>query len=646
MYSYSSTSATGIARSRGMRRFMGVLVVGLLVGTAACSGGETSTVRAIPDASPTSDASPGKDASAQANDASATGNKVCGQAILLSPFIYNGKAGNYTSGTFGLPTYGMPGTDFPNDTDGVVLPTGTQSYPSYELKPDTVYYLLPGLHVGSIQADTGDAFVGGQASGGSSVLSGDYSSSNYFAIDSNSSNGDQSGVTIEYLTVEKYLPNANAAAINQEANTGWSLLYSTVTLNVPGAGVIAGAGNVLKDDCLTLNGQYGFQSTDTNGFGDDKLTGGPYGVTVEDNEISFNDTCDFSGLLNNKAIGWSNYDPVPAQYRNPECGSVQGDGDQGGFKLWRTNGVTIEDNYIHNNWGPGGWADTDNANTTWANNVITDNEDAAIIEEISYNFSITANYLAGNDWIDGLGNPTFPQPAIYISGSGSDTEFGGVPSCSESLCDGQGSYSKQSVISGNELVNNGGGIFLWQDSNRSCADGYDQVCTLVDGGPSGPFTSANCKENLPTAQVNTSTYASIEEGSPAEDWWNGCIWRAENVLVSNNMIAFDPAQITNCTQTAWPACGANGLFSEYGAPSSKEPGWAIGTELTFFQGDIWKDNRYEGPSVFYAWNQGNQVSWSDWSGQAASGNKCNSAADHQGGGCSGPFGQDTGSTYS
>lgn len=617
---------------------MGVLIVGFLLGTAACTG-ETPTVRA------TSAAPTGNAASVPPSAASAAGKKVCGQAILLSPYTYNGKAGSYRSGTSGLPTYGQPGTDFPSDTHGVVLPTGTQSYPSYELRPDTVYYLLPGVHVGNFQADTGDAFVGGRAAGESSVLSGDYSSSNNFAIDSNSSNGDQTGVTIEYLTVEKYLPNANAAAINQEANTEWSLLYNTITLNVPGAGVIAGAGNMLKDNCMTLNGQYGFQSTDTNAFGQDMLTDGPYGVTVEGNEISFNDTCDFSGLLNNKTIGWSNYDPVPAQYRNPECGSVQGDGDQGGFKLWRTNGVTIEDNYIHNNWGPGGWADTDNANTTWTDNVITDNEDAAIIEEISYNFSITGNYLAGNDWIDGLGNPTFPQPAIYISGSGSDTEFGGVPACSESLCDEQGSYSKQSVISGNDLVNNGGGIFLWQDSNRSCADGYDQVCTLVDGGPAGPFTLANCKANLPTAQVNTGTYAPIKTGSPAEDWWNGCTWRAVNVLVSNNTIAFDPAQITDCTQAAWPACGANGLFSEYGSPSSDKPGWVVGTELTFLQGDIWKDNTYQGPSVFYAWNQGNQISWSEWSGDVASGNKCSSAADRQGGGCSGPFGQDTGSSY-
>ena len=271
--------------------------------------------------------------------------------------------------------------------------------------------MLPGTHTGSILADTNDAFVGGFSDGKSTVLDGRYS--HFVAIDSNSTNGDQSGVTIEYLTIERYHPVGDAAAINQETNTGWTIQYDTITLNVPGAGVMAGAGNTLKDNCLTLNGQYGFQSSAVNSFGRDSLTGGPYDVTVEGNEISYNDTCDFSGLLNNKAIGWHNHNPVLARYRNPKCGKVTGDGNQGGFKLWQTNGVTVSGNYIHNNWGPGGWADTDNANTTWVGNRITDNEGEAIIEEVSYNFSITDNYIARNDWVRRAEQPRVP-PACHI----------------------------------------------------------------------------------------------------------------------------------------------------------------------------------------------------------------------------------------
>ena len=528
-----------------------------------------------------------------------------------------------------------------------MLPTGTKNYLSYQLRPNTVYYLLPGTHTGGIQADKGDAFVGGRSNGKSTILTGNYSYGGQ-AIDSNASDGNQSDVTIEYLTIEKYQPNGDAAAVNQEANTGWNIRYNTITLNVPGAGVMAGSRNTLKDNCLTLNGQYGFQSSDTNSYAGDSLTHGPYDVNIDGNEISYNDTCDFSGLLNNPAIGWKNQNPVPARYRNPQCGQVTGDGNEGGFKLWRTNGVTIKDNYIHNNWGPGGWADTNNANTTWTGNTITDNEGAAIIEEISYNFSITGNRIARNDWLDGLNNFAFPQPAIFISESGSDTAFGGVPACAETACSQQGSYPSQSVISNNILVDNGGSIFLWQNSNRYCSDKYDGVCTLLAGGQSGPFTIPACKANISSASVSATTYTGKRTGSPTEDWWNGCLWRTENVSITKNVIDFNPANITDCNEGAWPDCGAGGIFSEYGSPPDGKSDWIVPTQLTFFQHDIWSDNIYNGPSAFFAWNQGNgdnPVSWMNWTASVTQGDRCGSDTEHHSGYCTGPFGQDAGSTY-
>jgi len=575
--------------------------------------------------------------------------EVCGSTILDSPFSYDGAAGGYRSGTSGLPTYGGPGADFPSATAGMVLAAGTHSYLSYQLSADTVYYLLPGVHISTFQADEGDAFVGGRSGRTATVLSGN-DSGNTEAIDSNFSGGNQPGVTIEYLTVEKYRPQGNGAAINTNSNTGWTLRYDTLTLNAPGAGMMAGADNSLEYNCMTLNGQYGFQSSDVNSWGHDAVTGGPYDVTIKDNEISYNDTCDFEGKLTNTAIGWSNYNPVPARYRNPHCGTVTPDGDEGGFKLWKTDGVTIEDNYIHNNWGPGIWTDTDNANTTYAGNTITGNDDSAIIEEISYNFSITDNYMADNGWAGGLGNAKFPSVAIYVSQSGSDRTFGGVPACPEASCSGQPSYPDESVISHNTFVNNGGNVFLWQNSDRFCSAGYDSVCTLAGGASSGPFTISACKSNLRSASVNTSTYASRRTGSPAADWWDGCMWWSSNVTVSRNTIYFNPAQIVDCNAADWPDCGSGGIFAEYGtSPPYDQPGeWATLSQLTFFEHDIWSDNVYDGPSTFYAWNQGNDdnpVSWSDWTGKVSAGDKCGSSGERQSGACSGPFGQDSGSTY-
>lgn len=529
----------------------------------------------------------------------------------------------------------------------MVLPPERKDYQSWQLRPNTVYYLEPGVHVSGIQADKNDAFVGGRAGSKTTILSGDYRTDEGFAIDSNSTIGNQPGVTIEYLTIENYMPDVNAAAINQEANANWTVKYNTITRNVPGAGMIAGANNILESNCMTQNGQYGFQSTDVVGFSVDSITGGPYNVTVEHNEISYNDTCDLEGTIDNPAAGLHNYNPVPPRYRNAHCGHVTGDGNQGGFKLWATDGVTIKDNYIHNNWGAGGWADTDNANTTWIGNTITDNDAGGIDEETSYNFSITHNYLARNDIFDGLGNTHFPNPAIYVSESGSDTTFGGVPACPEASCSSQGAYTRQSVISDNTLVDNGGSIFLWQNSNRYCGDGSDPACTVVRGQHSRRFTISSCRANLKSSGIDTTTYAGKQTGSPREDWYDGCMWKTANVSITHNKIDFNPADIRYCNKTVWPDCGAGGMFSEYGGPSGPG-GWAIPTEITFFQNNHWSDNVYNGPSTFYAWNQGNgenPVSWAAWTGKVSDGDKCSSAGERQSGYCAGPFGQDTGSTY-
>jgi parallel beta helix pectate lyase-like protein len=631
--------------NRDRRRLLGALLAGCLVLVAVLiavrmtSGNQAPRDTAAGGVPRPADASAGP-----AGTLPADTKLICGQPVLRSPYTYDGKAGAYSSGTAALPTYGKPGTDFPRATAGVVLPPETKSYQNWQLKPNTVYYLRPGVHIGNFAANANDAFVGGYAGGKGTTLSGNYSDLPW-AVDSNSSQGDQPGVTIEYLTIEKYQPPVDQVAINQDGNSGWSLLNNTITLNVPGGGAFVATDGIAKNNCMTLNGQYGFQSAAA--LRNDSVTAGPYNITIADNEISYNDTCDLSGLMNNAAIGWHNYNPVPEKYRNPKCGKVTGDGNQGGFKLWATNGVTIKDNYIHHNWGPGGWADTNNANTTWTGNTIVGNEGAAIMEEISYNFSITDNYLAGNDWVDGLNNPKFPQPAIYISESGSDSAFGGVPACPEASCASQGSYRARSVISGNTLVDNGGSIFLWQNSNRYCGDSSDGVCTLVKGTSSRSFKISACRANLPSTSINTTTYVGNRTGSPREDWWDGCMWRSENVSITKNMIYFNPTHIMYCTLDAWSACGAGGIFSEYGGAAGPG-GWVVPTQLTFFQHNSWADNTYRGPSTFYAWNQGNgnnPVSWADWTGDQARGTKCSSANERKSGYCIGPFGQDAGSTY-
>ena len=260
-----------------------------------------------------------------ATTAGPVGRAVCGSAALRSPYDYTGPAGPYRSGTPGLPTFGKPGTDFPDAEAGMVLPPETADYQNWQLKPRTVYYLAPGMHYGSFSANTGDVFVGGYANGRGSVLDGQYR--RFTAIDSNITIGEQTDVTIAYLTIQKFTPYVDQTAINQTGAGGWRLLNSTVTLNVPGGGMFAATDAVVRDNCLTLNGQYGFQASET--IRGDALTGGPYNVWVENNEISYNDTCGLSGLLQNDGAGLARPQPGPGSLPEPSLRRRRGERQPG-----------------------------------------------------------------------------------------------------------------------------------------------------------------------------------------------------------------------------------------------------------------------------------------------------------------------------
>ena len=78
-----------------------------------------------------SDASPAKNQAGGSHGGNSAdvrpGRLVCGQKILNSPFSYDGPAGGYSSGRPGLPTYGSPGSDFPNATAGAILPAPSRA---------------------------------------------------------------------------------------------------------------------------------------------------------------------------------------------------------------------------------------------------------------------------------------------------------------------------------------------------------------------------------------------------------------------------------------------------------------------------------------------------------------------------------------
>src|SRR6516164_11448530 len=152
----------GTCMKMSMRRNLissAIIAITVLI-LAACSSPSSQSspsIRAKGHVQPRTDGRP--------KNGTANGLPVCSQPILKSPFNYDGTAGAYKSGTAGLPTYGTPGSDFPNDTAGVVLPNQTMNYQNWQLRSNTVYYLKPGVHIGNFSADTDDAFVGGYSGG-------------------------------------------------------------------------------------------------------------------------------------------------------------------------------------------------------------------------------------------------------------------------------------------------------------------------------------------------------------------------------------------------------------------------------------------------------------------------------------------------
>ena len=296
---------------------------------------------------------------------------------------------------------------------------------------------------------------------------------------------------------------------------------------------------------------------------------GDSNVTVTNNEISYNDT---------------------AGYDNGGAGG-DGCGCAGGGKFWATNGATVTGNYVHDNADPGIWADTDNTGFNISNNYISHNGAQGIMYEISYNASITNNTLVDNGWQAGPQNPGFPTAALYVSESGGDSRV-------------TGAYSGQFNITGNVFTDNWGGVLLWENSNRDRSDGSDDVCTLV--APS-IYTVSSCGSHLGNATPNQSpTISTTVDGRPKTSRSR----KTRSISISANIGS-------NCTVPN--DCGFNGLFSEYGS-SNPYTGWVVPTNISNNQNNHFFNNTYNGPWNFDGFNQGDNVTSSQWTAGFLDGN--------------------------
>jgi hypothetical protein len=448
--------------------------------------------------------------------ASAKSAHVCGQPVLHSPYSYDGatRVTPFTSGEHGLPSFGAPDTDYPDVRVGYVVPPGDDSAVSADLLNGSraLIYFEPGGHTGLPGIAPGDysVYIGGYLPrSGEAALDNDGQPGNTFISDA-------SHVTIEYLTVDNFdgTPTEDSfggAIVDEYGGYGWTVDYDTVGPNGDflgspdtGYGIGIGSASKYEYDCVIRNGEGGFNNgTGTATLRDPAPWGGPADYLVEHDEISGNAiaTCQVSWKCARGVWG----DP---------------DGVAAGIKVfWSLNG-TIDQNYIHDNYGDGVWPDTNNSGIDISGNYISDNLESAIDYEASFNANISHNTITGNGWnpkgrsewagwpngyqTSNGGGPDFADGAIYIDNSG------GAPD----VLSGSTRYRGELHVTGNDLINNFGGIIAFQDRNRFCGEGPDGgqgTCTLNGHYSRGNATGAPYYAQ-PTSYADDAT---VSTGSDA-----------------------------------------------------------------------------------------------------------------------------------
>jgi parallel beta-helix repeat protein len=418
--------------------------------------------------------------------------------------------------------------------------------------PGSTFWLAPGTHrlgtgaFDQVQPKEADVFLGAPGA----ILDG--GGVNRYAFTQHAA-----AVTVANLTVQHFVAPRDEGVVNHDSGDRWVIRDNVIQDN-GGAGLMAGAGEQILGNCLRRNGQYGINAYQAG----DHITD----LLVTDNEITGNNTDDWESRLH-------------------DCGCT------GGAKFWAVNGATIRHNWVHDNHGPGLWADTDDNDFLIEDNTISDNDGEALFYEISYNLTFRGNTVERNALVKGAafarrGN-TFPTGAVYLS------ESGGEPALS--------ARTDHIEIEDNTFTDNWGGVIAWENPDRFCN------------------SPANTSAGYCTRLVADPTRCSAP-AIAAAPLYTDCRWRTRRVDVTRNR--FITSQAQGC---ATPA--RMGLFSAYGTYPSWSPyrGRSIQDAVTFAQENSWHDNTYRGQWSFVVHGTDTVASAAAW--QAA------------------PYRQDRGSTF-
>jgi parallel beta-helix repeat protein len=266
----------------------------------------------------------------------------------------------------------------PNFTNGVQVRTGDDLADMVRSRGSgTVFVLETGVHHmdEKVVPKDGMTFVGEPGA----VMDGGNKTDAAF------SNGG-ANVTIRNLIIQNYNTPAQRGAI-EAAGDNWKIIDNEIRYNA-GAGLsLGGDGFIVDGNNIHHNEQIGIIGQNASGA---KVTG---------NEISYNNPND------RYDYGW----------------------ESGGTKFLRTTNLYIANNNVHDNHGPGLWADHDNYNTTYEKNTVRDNYGPGILHEISYDANITNNTVTGNAHRFYVGGILIASsPNVEVKGNTLNSNDGGI----------------------------------------------------------------------------------------------------------------------------------------------------------------------------------------------------------------------------
>ena len=278
-------------------------------------------------------------------------------------------------------------------------------------------------------------------------------------------------VVIQNLKITRYTAPAQDAAVHADNSSNWTVKDNEISYNA-GRGLDLGNRMRLVGNYIHHNLQLGIGGKGT-------------GIVVDSNDISFNN------YTRAYDPGW----------------------EAGGTKFWATVDATVTNNYVHDNIGPGLWADNDNIRIVFRHNWV-ESDGTGIFQEIGYDATIVDNVVKTNvpgcpGWLWCAG--------IQIAGSG-------------------GTDGKLIDISGNVVIVNGGdkanGIALIQQARGVGAYGphftrnvyvHNNFVDLSAGGSTGAVEDTGDRSIFASRNNRFESNTYYLGGRRDAFAWNGSI---------------------------------------------------------------------------------------------------------------------------